>query len=549
MGVVGRTAYNRRDVSTFLSSRMRLALVAGSVLVAVLTCAAAAQPAAPAAALAEDRGKILLVLPFDNRSTQPSLEWVREAAADLLSRRFASAGFAPMSRVDRIYALDHLGLPQGFHPSRASALKMAQTLDADSIVVGSYQTDGAEIVAEARLVNVPALRMGEAATARGPMAKMADVFDSLAWKLTLQMNPTFGVPEETFLAAGREMRLNAYEQYIRGIIEPDQTERLRHLQKSVELDPRFGAAWMALGREQYVSQQYEQAAKSFSLVGRNDPEALEAGFYRGLALVFSGSYREAEKSFEGVARILPLAEVLNNQAVAVSRQGNDATDLFVKAVAADPASADYHFNLAVSLKRHGQTAAALNELAQCLKLRPIDVEAQSLETAWKQSGSPAALAEPLERIVRSFDAAAFRQAAGVMDQMDSAKLAALAPRERARKLSEQASEFLDRGLILEAERLYRDAVAADAGSAEAHAGLAAVREHSGDAEAARREARESLELRPTAAAWLVIAKLDMAAGKPNDAVRDTDEALKLEPVNPAVRQLRAQILARPDMKR
>ena len=44
-----------------------------------------------------------------------------------------------MSRADRMYALDHLGLPQGFQPSRASSLKLAQTLDADSIVVGSFR--------------------------------------------------------------------------------------------------------------------------------------------------------------------------------------------------------------------------------------------------------------------------------------------------------------------------------------------------------------------------------------------------------------------------
>ena len=89
-------------------------------------------------------GRILLVLPFDNRTGQPSLEWIREAAADLLSSRFASAGFAPMTRADRVYALDHLGLPQGFQPSRASSLKLAQTLDADYIVVGNYRTDGNE---------------------------------------------------------------------------------------------------------------------------------------------------------------------------------------------------------------------------------------------------------------------------------------------------------------------------------------------------------------------------------------------------------------------
>jgi nucleotide-binding universal stress UspA family protein len=85
---------------------------------------------------------VLLVLPFDNRTGQPNLEWLREAAAEILSTRFASAGFQPTSRADRMYALDHLGLPQGFQPSRASALKLAQTLDADSIVVGSYTTDG-----------------------------------------------------------------------------------------------------------------------------------------------------------------------------------------------------------------------------------------------------------------------------------------------------------------------------------------------------------------------------------------------------------------------
>ena len=104
-------------------------------------------------------GRILLVLPFDNRSGQPSLDWVREAAPQILSTRFASAGFAPMSREDRRYALDHLGLPQGFHPSRASSLKLAETLDADSIIVGSFQTDSAGILAQAQVVDVARLRM------------------------------------------------------------------------------------------------------------------------------------------------------------------------------------------------------------------------------------------------------------------------------------------------------------------------------------------------------------------------------------------------------
>src|SRR5580658_5180062 len=263
-------------------------------------------------------GRILLVLPFDNRSGQPSLEWIREAAPDILSSRFLSAGFAPMSRTDRLYALDHLGLPEGFHPSRATALKLAQTLDADSIVVGSYLTDGSGIIAEAQVVDVPHLRMSKIVTARGEMRDLIEVFDTLAWRLTKEMDPQFNVAEETFVAAGSGMRVDAFEQYIRGISESDHDERLRHLNQAVVLSPEFGPAWMALGREDYNAQQYDQAATAFSKVGLNNPDALEAGFYRGLSLLFSGDYAKAEQAFAGVARVLPLAEVENNQGVAAS---------------------------------------------------------------------------------------------------------------------------------------------------------------------------------------------------------------------------------------
>ena len=207
---------------------------------------------------ATDSGRILLVLPFDNRTGQPSLEWIREAAPEVLTSRFASVGFAPMSRHDRRYALDHLGLPEGFHPSRATALKLAETLDADSIIVGSYVTDGTGIVAEAQIVDVPHLKISAPVTARGEMRDLVAVFDSLAWKLTRQLDPGFKGTEETFVAAGKGLRLDAFEQYIRGITEPDQDERLRHLQLAVKLSPEFGPAWMALGREDYSGQKYER---------------------------------------------------------------------------------------------------------------------------------------------------------------------------------------------------------------------------------------------------------------------------------------------------
>ncbi|HET7103053.1 MAG TPA: tetratricopeptide repeat protein, partial [Terracidiphilus sp.] len=497
---------------------------------------------------AGSRNRIVLVLPFDNGTGQPSLEWIREAAAELLTSRFASAGLSPLRREDRLYALDHLGLPEGFQPSRASALKLAQTLDAESIVVGSFRMEDTHLVAEARVVDVPHLTMSALVTSRGPMASMVVVFDRLAWKLTRTIDPKFNGSEETFVAAGKGLRVDAFEQYIRGITEPDQAERISHLQQSVKLDPKFGPAWMAIGRTDYGGQDYEQAAEAFAKVGRNSPDALEAGFYRGLSLLFSGQYAKAEAAFGQVAKILPLAEVLNNEGVAVSRQGHDGSDFFRRATGADPRVADYHFNLAVSLKHKGATPEALIELKQCLKLRPSDSEAQSLLTDWTTprtaATDPEARPDPLERIVRRFDAAAFRQAANMMNQVELARLAELSPSERARMLAKQANEYLERGLLLEAERFYQSAVSADGSLAEAHVGLAEVNERAGDADEARKEAGAALAISPSAEAYLVMARLDLAANDEAKAGEEAQQALRLDPQSRAAQDLIQKIQAK-----
>ncbi len=494
--------------SRFRSARARLlCAVVALIFCLVGSLSAHAQLASQteSAAGSADRTRILLVLPFDNRTGQPSVDWIREGAASLLSSRFASAGFSPMSRTDRMYALDHLGLPEGFQPSRASALKLAQTLDADAIIVGSYIMDGNSLVAEARIVDVPQLRIGPPVTARGEMHSLIDIFDGLAWQLTRQMDPHFSVSEDTFIAAGKGIRLDAFEQYIRGITEADQAERLRHLRQAVALSPDFAPAWMALGREDYNGQQYEDAASAFAHISGSSPDALEAAFYRGLSLLFSGRYPQAQEAFGAVARELPLAEVLNNEGVAISRDGKDGSGLFRQAIAADLANPDYHFNLGVSLMRHAASAEAIAEMTQYLKLRPNDTEAQDLLKAWKQPPAAAAAAsaspnqehpDPLERIERQFDETAFRQAAGMMDQMEAARMAALSPHDRAVKLAAQAQGFLDRGLILEAERLYQSAEESDGSLVAAHLGLARVHQSAGDLASARKEAALALQIEP-----------------------------------------------------
>ena len=526
---------------------------------------------------------ILLVLPFDNLTdavpaaqTTPAtgqtngnpdpttLDWIREAVPEILNSRFTSAGFFPLTREDRLYALDHLGLPETFEPSRATALRIAETLDANYVLIGNYRVEGSTLTLQARIIDVAKLRLSDPISESGQIAQLIPLLNSLAWQLTRKLDPGFNVAEETFRAAGAHIRLDAFEQYIRGITERDLNERLGHLKKATELSPDFSAAWLAMGKLQFASQQYEQAAVSFGKVTRpstgsgaasgsgsgsgsgSDPAALEAGFYRGLSLIFSGNYPRAEDAFSAVARVLPLPEVINNQAVAISRRGHDAVALFRQAEAADPTDSDYHFNLAVSLHRHGDNAEALTELTQSLKLHANDSEAKALQDSWQSSAPSTDQAsrtgsDALERIKRTYDGPAFRQASLMVDQVESARLAALPGPERASRLNASAHEKLNRGLLLEAERGYQAALAADDRNAEAHAGLAQVRERAGDTEGARKEAQEALQRKPNLDAYLILARLDLAENHLPEARDEADQAIKLDASSRAAKDLRKTI--------
>jgi tetratricopeptide (TPR) repeat protein len=532
-----------------ISTPLRLTALLGLTL--FLSCV----PFTSAQTAPSNGSRILLVLPFENRTGQPNLEWLREAAPEVLNARLNAAGFAPISTDERLYAFDHLGLPPNYQPTRASSLRLAQTLDVDSIIVGSYIANGTGIIVEAQLIDLPHLRMTPAVSAKGEMTDLLNIYDQLAWRLTRQLDPNFPVAEQTFIAASAGLRLDAFEQFIRGVTEPDHAERLEHLRRATLLSPNYSRAWMALGRELYLSEQYDDAAIAFAHVQRSDPNALEAGFDRGVALLFSGKYSDAEDAFSTVARVLPLPEVLNNQAVAESRRGQDATELFRRAALADPSLADFHFNLAVSLHRHNRKDEALAELKQDLLLRPADQEALDLQDIWADTTTAATPAsattgkptthsdqpDPLERIERTFNAAAFRQAAQMMDQMQSARRAELSPHDRALALALEARSYLDRGLLLESERLYRAAIEIDATLSSAHTGMGVIRERTGDLDSARAEARTSLRFEATADAWILLAQIDLAQNHLDDATADVSEALKLEPTNRTALEIRSTI--------
>jgi len=515
---------------------------------------ARAQQSLGADAEAQARGRLLLVLPFENRTGQPNLDWIGEGTADIFNRRLAAAGFLTISRDDRLYALDRLGLPLNFQPSRATTIRIAQLLDADSVIIGSYTETGTSLTATAQILDLHRLTLSPPVAQQGELKNLLDTFNALAWGVARKLDPSYSVAEPTFLAADGPLRPDAFENYIRGLIAEAPSGRIIHLREAVRLSPGFTPARLALGKAYFANQDYTSAAATFGQMPKDDPDALEADFYRGLALLYTANYMGAEDAFAFVRAQLPLPEVVNNEGVAASRRGHDGAPLFQQAVASDPRDADYHFNLAVALRKKNDIAGAIHEIDAALKLRPQDAEAQAFAAALKDPASVPVSPDkgkailddtlPLERIKRSYNETEFRQAAFEMEQMQAMRLAALPPQQRAAKLVADGDQFLNRGLILEAEREYQAALQADPSSALAHAGLAQVREHSLDLKAARAEAQQSLTLAPNVPAYLVLARMDLQSNQLSAAAAAVSAALHLEPANASAQGMKLAVEAK-----
>jgi len=493
----------------------------------------------------------MLVVPFENASGAPGLEWVGETFPEILSQRMASDSLYLVGRQDRSYAFDRMGIPQNLRPSRATLYRLGEQMDVDYVVMGRYSFDGRTFTATARLLQMSKLHLMPEVTESGPLPKLLDLENALAWDLLRQLTPNLVTSRNQFVAAAPSVRLDAFENYIRGLLATARQEKVRYFRAALRVTPSYGAALLELGKAYYAGRDYQQAAAWLARVSRTDPPASEANFYLGLALFYAGDFERAESAFSFVASRLPLTEVYNNLGVVNARRGKkNAVEYFQKAADTDPTDPDYRFNLGVALSRAGDSAGATRELKEALRLRPSDSEAKTLLASL--SGIPslaplrAAVATrlPLERIKSNYDEASFRQLALEIQNQNELRLAGSDPVRHADFHAQRGAELLDQGLLLEAERELREAIGLDPTNAQAHVGLARFLEATRDYARARAEVGAALRLRPSVEAFLLLARLDLRDNDPQAAQESVNRALALDPGNADAQALRRAVAAK-----
>jgi len=499
-------------------------------------------------------GKTLLVLPFQNNSKVPGLDWIGESFPEVLGPRLS--GFFVIDRQERLNAFDRLGLPANLRPSRATAYEIAQAMDVDYVILGSYGYDGQSFSARAQVLDMQRLHLSEPVIASGSLPALIQVETLLALDLMHILAPELVTSRSEFLSAQPAPRLDAFENYMRGLVASSRQDKIARFREAVRLNPAYTQAIFQLGKTLYDAREYAAAAGWLERIPGSDSLAREASFYLGICGYYLGQYEKAQAALDFVASRLPLTEVYNNLGVVAGRRGQkSAAGYFERAVEADPSDPDYRFNLAIALLRNGDPAGATQQLKELVALKPSDGEAKALLDALSRppllTGTatttpvikPVEVKLPLERIKRNYDEASFRQLAFELENQSEKKLADKPPREQAIFHVERGRELLNQGFVGEADKHFREAVSLDPTNAAAHLGMARVLAADKPSEA-RAEVCSALALQPSAEAFLVLARLDLRENNTEAAGEDVERALELEPANAAAVALKHDIAAR-----
>ncbi len=358
------------------------------------------------------------VLPFTDVSATPVVgaDWIGESVAEALRETLASRGLPAIDRSDILEAFTDLRLRRSAELTRASVLKLGQSMNADQVIYGTFRLDSSSgmLTVQATVSDRARARLVDLPEESGPLTELDRVEAHLGWRALTEMAPSVA-PAETVAATLRpQVRVTAEEAFIRGWIAPDE-QKERFYQQAVRNDPRFARPILELGKIELARKNYRLAADWLDRIQPTNQHYAEASFYLGVAKFHQRDYLAAQTAFERIKDLLPVPEVFNNLGVAESRRNQThALASFREALDLNPNHPDYHFNLGYILFKTGQFEAAAERFRAVLEREPADSLAtsllgRSLKNEGFRKGNPAdARYEAQERFKETYEEPYFR---------------------------------------------------------------------------------------------------------------------------------------------
>src|ERR1700726_477365 len=334
---------------------------------------------------------IYLVFPFQNSGPSSRLDWLSEGLEELTIQGLSSAGEQVYSHSWRLGELERYGIPTTAKLSRATMLHVAEDLDADLVVFGSFNYDGKNLPIDSRLLRVNPAALLPPLHESGPLETVMDLHTRLMWRMLSENDHAYPLSLTGTNQLHKQGRLDAFEHYIRGLIANDDETRVRESREAVRLEPEWVEPNYALGEAYFTKRDCASALSWFAKVPKTHDRYLEALFSVGVCRLSMNQPDQAEEAFAMLQTLLrgsstpgvDFPEVLNNLAIAKARQNKfpAAQEDLKRASAMDPDEDDYPFNLGLIAMQQGDFNGAAALFREASHREPDIPEDRSLLVA------------------------------------------------------------------------------------------------------------------------------------------------------------------------
>jgi tetratricopeptide (TPR) repeat protein/TolB-like protein len=512
---------------------------------------------------------IYLVFPFENAGASPRLDWLSEGLEELSIQYLSAAGQQVYSHTGRMAELERYGLPASAKLSRATMLRVAQDLDADFVVLGSFVSDGKSLTIEARILRVEPSKLSRGVRETGPLDSLMDMQNRVIWRSLTATQPTAQTTLADFSKAQHPPRLDAFELYIRAIRASDDEARIRDLRGASRLEPDWPDPAFELGQTYFARKDCNSALPWFARVPSTHAHYLEANFATAVCrlqmnqpdraeqvLVAQGWARRGHEGNTSSAADVP--EVLNDLAIARARQGKvaEAQSDLKRASQIDPGEDDYPFNLGLLALRAKDFTAAAKYFREAVDRRPDNPDdrallIEALEKAGKkteadqqrEAAAEALGPDALPAVLAHADADSLHRLERIKTELDVVALRSEMEPPRPRTSSGRATAGVDTavghvrrgrqelsaGRLEEAEKEFHIALTMDPASATAHRSLGEISWRRGDLDHAVRELQASLGARDSAVVRTTLGRIYLEQKRSDLARGEVERALKLAP--------------------
>jgi serine/threonine protein kinase/tetratricopeptide (TPR) repeat protein len=234
-----------------LGPRARRLLWAGGALIlaAVVTIVLIRRPEAREDGVTPS----LAVLPFENLSGEPELDWLRNGLPEMLVTDLSQSSEIEVIGLDRLYPiLEDMNEIDGAPVTRDSIEELARRVSIGTVVTGSFAKSGNSIRISARLEDALSgkVLLSEKVEADGEenLFRLVDQITGRI-KTRLEIAPAEGELDRD-LREVTTSSVEAYREYAEGIRLHErfrEEEAIAHFQRAIELDPGFAMANAKLG--------------------------------------------------------------------------------------------------------------------------------------------------------------------------------------------------------------------------------------------------------------------------------------------------------------